>query len=709
MQNPVELPARASRASQLSGARSRLDRRTRVRALCAASVLALCITSGGAAFAEDASPAGAKSAGVAAGANSVEEIQVTGHKLEDSLPEELSQTGVKVDVITDVAIRNGGYIDIAQALQALAPGLYIQAKNGPFDYVDISLLGSRTQDVLWLVDGVRINNRLYAGTTPLDTLPSSMVSRIEVLEGGQALFYGTQAVAGAVNVVTRAFSATPSGMATIGADTNGGRHIDSFFSNSVGRSQFVVYGSADTAKGYDAFRKQDYQPSATDRRRGYDVYTLGGKYAYNFTDQIQLTAAYQHTDAKLDFALPYRVSREVNTRQEDLASLKLDYDVNDRLSFYVKGYYHKWHTTYDTEYNDLAKPGTIDVLYHDAFWGYKDYGANVLGKLLLTKGVETYFGYDVQSYGGRDDVLIIKQQDETTQAGFAQLRLTHDLIPNLNLAAGVRYSSPSVGQSATIWNVSGQYDLPWSMYIKGDVGTNFRLPTAEELFANDPQDERGNPSLQPESSSSLNASFGGVFDMASRPVNWEVTGFARNIKNLINYASFDAATGQSVFGNVAGTVRVRGYEASVNAELSDAISTKVSYTHNSSHAEGAPQLIKIPTSLAKLFLDYHPPELPIGVTLSAIYMGDVFNTVSGKRVAYGNYGVFDLSGRYFFGKDRHQTLNLSVQNLFDRQYGKPAKGCLDVPTDRPTACSSPYTYVNLGLPRTFRATYSYEF
>ncbi|HEX4709263.1 TonB-dependent receptor [Phenylobacterium sp.] len=661
------------------------------------------MSSGAAYAAEGAAPAGG------AGAGAVEELQVTGHKLEDSLPEELGQTGVKVDVITDLAIRNGGYVDIAQSLQALAPGLYIQAKNGPFDYVDISLLGSRTQDVLWLVDGIRINNRLYAGTTPLDTLPSSMVSRIEVLEGGQALFYGTQAVAGAVNVVTRPFSTSPTGMATIGADTNGGRHLDTFFSNSIGRSQFVVYGSADTSSGYDAFRKQDYQPSATDRSRGYDVYTLGGKYAYNFTDQIQLSAAYKHTDAKLDYALPYRVSREVNTRREDLISLKLDYDVNDRLSFYVKGYYHNWHTTYDTEYNDLAKPGTIDVLYHDAFWGYKDYGVNVLGKLLLTKGVETYFGYDVQSYGGRDDVLVITQQDETTQAGFAQLRLTHDLIPNLNLAAGVRYSSPSVGRSATIWNVSGQYDLPWSMYIKGDVGTNFRLPTAEELFANDPQDERGNPNLQPESSSSLNASFGGVFDMASRPINWEVTGFARNIKNLITYATFDAATGQDVFGNVAGTVRVRGYETSVNAELSDAVSTKVSYTHNSSHPDGAPQLIKIPTALAKVFLDYHPPELPIGVTLSAIYTGDVYNTVSGKTLDYGNYGVFDLSGRYFFGKDRRQTLNLSVQNLFDREYGKPAKGCLDVPTDRPTACSSPYTYVNLGLPRTFRATYSYEF
>jgi len=56
-------------------------------------------------------------------------------------------------------------IDVGQSLQTLVPGLYIAQKNGPFDYVDVSLQGSRTDDVLWDRGGVRINNRLYSGTT----------------------------------------------------------------------------------------------------------------------------------------------------------------------------------------------------------------------------------------------------------------------------------------------------------------------------------------------------------------------------------------------------------------------------------------------------------------------------------------------------------------------------------------------------------------
>ena len=122
-----------------------------------------------------------------------------------------------------------GYVNVAQALEASVPGLYIASRNGPFDYVNISLQGSRTEDVLWLVDGIRVNNRLYAGTTPLDTIPASMIERIEVLDGGQALFYGTQAVAGAVNIVTKSFSDHPDGAFSLGADSENGRHLDGYF------------------------------------------------------------------------------------------------------------------------------------------------------------------------------------------------------------------------------------------------------------------------------------------------------------------------------------------------------------------------------------------------------------------------------------------------------------------------------------------------
>jgi hypothetical protein len=114
------------------------------------------------------------------------DVVITG--LEASLPQDLARYGNDIATVSETEIRNAAAVDVAEALEAV-PGLYIKAGNGPFSYVDVSLQGSRTKDVLWTVDGVRINNRLYGGTSPNDTLPASMVERIEVLKGGESLFY----------------------------------------------------------------------------------------------------------------------------------------------------------------------------------------------------------------------------------------------------------------------------------------------------------------------------------------------------------------------------------------------------------------------------------------------------------------------------------------------------------------------------------------
>src|SRR6185503_7599190 len=165
-------------------------------------------------------------------------------------------------------------------LQMLVPGLYVSPKSGAFDYVNVSLLGSRKSEVLFTVDGVRIGNRLYTTTTPLDSIPSSMIERIEVLKGGQGLFYGTQAVGGIVNVVTRGFTTEFDGAVEAGADTNDGYHVNGYMRGGTGDHYFVGFASYDDAEGFQPFHTEDYQPSAVDRHRGYRVAMGGLKYAW---------------------------------------------------------------------------------------------------------------------------------------------------------------------------------------------------------------------------------------------------------------------------------------------------------------------------------------------------------------------------------------------------------------------------------------------
>ncbi len=649
--------------------------------------------------------------GVTAGAaeapsagDSLDQVVITGQRLAETLPQQLADFGVQVDTISAEQIHKGGYVDVASALQALAPGLYVESKNGPFDYVDISLHGSRRQDVLWLVDGVRINNRLYGGTTPLDTIPASMVERIEVLYGGQALFYGTQATAGAVNIVTKAFTLQPDGQFNLGGDSNGGWHADADFRDSVGKNQFVLFASLDQSSGYQPHRTIDYQPSGTDRNRNYNEWTAGAKYAYEFGEQMRIEALVQHTDGKLDFAQPAYTATAFNERSENLVSTKLDYSVSDALQFFVKGYGHWWDSHYTEFDNVIGSPGQIETIDDHDYWGYRDYGLNAMAKARISPDFDLLFGYDFQTYSGSDAVLVIEKHSEHANALFAQIRNTPALWPKLHLAAGVRYNQPSFGQSATVWNGSGQFDFTDSFFGRLSGGTSFRLPTAEELFANDPNDERGNPNLKPEQGSDLNVSLGGHIGGSDRRFEWELTGFFRDVKNLITFDGFDEETNQDVAMNSDSKVTVRGMEVDLKAPLGAGFNAGVSYTYNRSHdASTDLQITRVPESLAKASVDYSPGNQRIGATLTVNYVGKTYASLWDGRETYGQYTIVDLAGRVYLDEARHSMINLRVENLFDEQYAA-ALGTTQRDSD-----GSDYTYWNRGLPRTYTLRYSYRF
>ena len=646
--------------------------------------------------------------------SSLDEVVVTAKSLEEELPQQLSQYGTHLDTVTAAKIQNGGYIDVAGALQALAPALYVSSQHGPFDYAQISLQGSRTPDVLWLVDGIRINNRLYAGTTPLDTIPSSIVERVEVLDGGQALFYGTQAVAGAVNIVTKSFSDRPDGAVSVGGDSNDGKQLQGYFRDTVGGNHFVVYALHSESPGIQPIPDADYQPSGTDRHRSYKVTTVGGKYGYDFTDALTLSATYQHTNANLDFAQPMLTENAYNQRNEDLVSAKLDYTPSDEFKVYIKEYYHWWLSHY-TEFDNGSTPysftpgtpGQLSVADDHDFWGYKDYGINLLTQIAVNRGFEYLAGYDFQNYTGRDAVLVIRQQTEHVNAFFGQIRTTPELIPDAHLAAGLRYNMPNIGQSALVWNGSGQYDFSKSLFLKATVGTAFRLPTAEELFANDPEDERGDPNLKPETSRNANVSIGGIADLGGSQFKWEVIGFYRIITNLIDFQSFDSETNQDMFGNDPNKVTVHGAEVTLEASLTTALSANFNATYNHARQSGSDlQFDQVPVALVKAGADYHPGGVPFGASVNVVHVGDIddepFGAGSG-RYGYGNYTVVDLGGRVFLDRDRRQRIDLHVNNAFNKTYYSGLAYGVNDNTD------DPYVVHDLGLRRTFSAYYTYAF
>ena len=581
---------------------------------------------------------------IAAQAQEIEDEVVVIGQLEETIPLRLAEYGNRVEIITADDIKLGGFDDLTQALQMRLPGLHLAPKNGAFDYVGCSLQGSRCQDILWLIDGVRINNRLYNSTTPLDTIPSHMVERIEVLYGGQGIFYGTQSVAGVVNIVTKPFSDTTAGSASVGFDGNDGYHVNGEFRSSAGPHQFVFYGSIDNADGFQPFADNDYQPSGTDRDRGYDVFTAGAKYGITISEDTRLSAHYHRTENEVEWASPANTSRAYNERNEDLLSAKWDHRLSDNVDLYVKGYYHDWDSYWNSSENELDQynnlTGNVLVVSDNEFWGYEDCCVTAVADVRSRHNFNYTLGYDHQRYSGRDEVLLIDSQTERVIAFFGQIRSSDDLFENSQIAFRVRHNKPSGEGDITVWNLSGKHTFTDAFYVRGSAGTAFRFPDAWQLFGNDPCCTLGNPDLEGEESQNLNVAVGGQLK-AMHGLDWEVIAFSREVDNLIGSAN-------GVRVNTDNAVNIDGFELSLDLLISGSWSLGLDYTQTSAKADGSSQQINdIPEDLLKANIAYSGGSVPIEISIAAVFVGNVYDSVSGGigRVEHGNYTVLELMPR----------------------------------------------------------------
>ncbi|MEX0618114.1 MAG: TonB-dependent receptor [Pseudohongiellaceae bacterium] len=645
----------------------------------------------------------------------IDEIVVTSQYLEETIPLELSRYGNQVEIITAEEIRERGFVDITQTLQMMVPGLHIAPKNGPFDYFDASLQGSRAQEILWLVDGVRITNRLYNGTSPLDTVPAHMVERIEVLKGGQGIFYGTQSVGGVVNIVTRAFSQQNTGALSTGVNSNNGFNVNGFFSGASGDHQLVVYGSRDDADGYTPWAGEDIQPSATDHERGYEVSTAGVKYAWNATAESRLSLQYQLSSADLDFARPFLNNTGSNDREEEILTMKYDWQVSDNIELFIKAYRHTWDTEFTQIDNELDAGGNLTggvrVVSDGAFWGYEDTGFNAMAKLNYGGNFEYVLGFDHQNFSGEDEVWRIADQEETVNAPFIQIRTTNELFADSTLALGIRNNQASDADDSTVWNLTGKHFFNDSLYVQGNLGTSFRLPDAEALFLNEYYDNDndgvpdggwfaiGNPDLEPEQSNNINLSLGGNL----YAMNVEMTVFKRDIENYIeSYVpiTIGGVEGES-FINTRDEVNMEGLELVAAMPLSDTWSTQLSYTRTRAQLNNSgAQLTGIPRSEGKIRLDYRAAGLPLGVSLNSNFVSDINARRGASR---DSYVVTDLSAFYNAGSDEQHRIVLRLENVTDEEYTTR----IDLGTEDATGES--YLYRNLGMERTLHLSYTYRF
>ncbi|MBR7213296.1 TonB-dependent receptor [Pseudomonas sp. B2021] len=609
---------------------------------------------------------------------------VSAPSVESSTVAAMAQYGSNVNVVSREQIeRAGPSADVSRVMQMFIPGLYVAPKNGPFDYGTYSLLGGRNDDTLILLDGVRLNNRLYGGLY-LDTLPANAIERIEVLKGGQSLLFGTQAVSGVINIVTRSpQTRAAAGEVNMGLDTFGGTtgdaRVEKIFSNGWGDLGVLAYVSRNASEGYQPFRNRDMK-NVTDKKRSYEVTTFGTKAVQSFGDDSRLELFYQYADANLDFARPVASHKTTNDRVQQIATATFEQSLDERLSYFVKGHINDWDTRY-TRLNNLDGGGT-QVINHNDYWGFTDWGVQAEGKAELPGGHVVIVGSDNQWFKGQDDVLVIDDNKAQAHALYSQLRPQIDALPDWHPSLGVRHEAMSGGDSATVGMLTSLYNLNDHWALRGQYGTAYKLPNAEQLFVNE-ADEQGNRHLKPEKSRNAELGLDYTGQLAERDFSASVTVFKRKITDLITLDDVQWVNGQ-------GQIQMRGFEADARLALNDQWSVQADMTRNLTESRAGVTLNDIPSFFARSRIGFESQNRLWGAGAALRYIRDV---ISAKQVEYGHYSVVDADAyRYLDSAHRHR-LSLLVENLFDRDYVTSRANNVD----------------NLGRPFTAEVRYRYRF
>jgi iron complex outermembrane receptor protein len=421
--------------------------------------------------------------------------------------------------------------------------LNVQARAPVGVQADLSMRGTTFEQSLVLLDGLRVNDP-ETGHLNLDiAVPLDAISRVEVLHGSGSTFYGSDAIGGAVNLMTT----RPEDLGIVarsGAGNYGSleQHLRADYSRP--RFSEELTGSRESSDGFmpdrnyssDALASESWMNIAgantTDILLGASDRPYGANQFYGPYDSWERTkgwfaAIQQRLGEHSSASFAYR-------RHTDLFVLLLD-DPNYYRNNHVTG---AWQTA---------------LRRADSF------------------GSNTTLSYGLEADGDSIDSSNLGRHARNEGAGYANLSLRS--LKRFSVNVGAREQSFSGGDSVFSPSVAAAYALTSTLRVRASVGHGYRLPTYVDLYYSDPT-TIGNANLRPESSWSYE---GGLdWSPSKAPVTLTATGFSLRQKNGIDYSKYDLSQPWQA-SNVA-NFAYDGAEADLHVRLAASQQLQLSYT-----------------------------------------------------------------------------------------------------------------------------------
>lgn len=574
--------------------------------------------------------------------NLLDDVVVTATKS----PKKLSETGKVIKVITKEQIERSGGKDLSQLLNEQVGVTVNGSTSNPGKDKSLYLLGATDKYTLILLDGIPLNEPAgVGGSFDFRLLSLDNIERIEILQGSQSTLYGSNAVAGVVNIISKKpINKQPNlnGLLTYGSYNSfkGNANISQktkLFEYDV---NYTYYNSDGISEAKDTTGKANFD------KDGFSKNALQAIIGIHVTDKFKLSPYLRYTKFKGD----YDDDAFTDGADHYIASL-INTGLNGHYNYATGNFYFNYGYDFTKRNYESAYPFQSSGKFHN--------GEAYIHQT-ITKNVQVITGLSYQSYK-------VKNIDTVNSIVSPYASFLFHNSNGLNIELGGRFNHHNKYGNNFTYSFNPSYLINNMVKVFANFTSGFRAPSVNELFGL----YGANADLKPEQSNTQEA--GMQFFLANKKLSVSLNSFNRNITNVIvydytsnpvKYINLDKQHDYGAELDLNYSTKKWQLNASyayITGKLTDKSSAKDSSYYN---------LIRRPKNAVKLFAGYNITHV-FFVSTSIQFTGkrtdNYFNpvTFASSQVDLNAYTIWNAYAQYNIAKNK-LSLFIDVKNIANK-------------------------------------------
>mgnify|MGYP002678890048 FL=1 len=560
---------------------------------------------------------------------------------------------VNTTVISAEKIADRHYLDVVDALKDVPGANVLDTGVGAYEK-KVVLNGD--ERVLVLVDGKRVNidmGTMSRASYDLNQMPDvSLIERIEVVKGHGGALYGSDAVGGVINIITKKMDHSY-GKVSMGFGSHQARDAKAMYTIKEGKTGVMVPASK-YKQGY-----HEYKDAKTEANKRWPVVStyenekVSVKLSQELSETSNLELGYDFSkfEGVRSYSTKAKSASFSNKKTNDFYA-KYDWTVNDKDQGFIQLYRNK----YD---------------YYNAGDMYEtDTGFEAQQNITLSDNNRLVVGASYRKAKALNATSYTAEKSINNKAVFVSDQW--EFAPSWTLDAGVRYDKHSTAGSKTTWSAGLNKKFDENSHAYFNWGQVFKAPTLDDLYyysvmewGSSKYENYGNPNLKPEKGDTWTIGYGTkIADKTSVNISY----FQSKLEDAIDWDTTYSANGSVSIARNVDKQKKNGMELSVGHELNDNWDLEASYTYirvkNNDHGNGYVRDANYIPNMYRFGVRYHDDLWNADLFLRGGSGADKSSYVDSK------YMTMDMSVAYKATKEL--SFYAKGYNLLNKAYAESA-------------------------------------